>query len=224
MDPKYVWWTSPIQLWPACSLLRGGGGLGGLLSNPSTTPCLALRSQGHPLLKRRPAAAKDALDVSPQLSTSSGQIEQRSRAGKINLHYPPLVIHLLIAQNLWPPLIAGICLVDPKLVVQQTGWWWHKHRSNYCIAGTPHCSLATWLSGVHGIYWLSAGPTVSTLASPVPAQRYAPKCHLGTFTKMHSVHTRIHRWTNAGPFSHKWQSTKYRFVTKMTKQLYVPNR
>ena len=144
--------------------------------------------------------------------------------GNINLHYPPLVIHLLIAQNLWPPLIAGICLVDPKFVVQQTGWWWHKHRSNYCIARTPHCSLATWLSGVHGIYWLSAGPTVSTLASPVPAQRYAPKCHLGTFTKMHCVHTRIHRWTNAGPFSHKWQSTKYRFVTKMTKQLYVPNR
>ena len=120
---------------------------GGLLSNPSTTPCLALRSQGHPLLKRRPAAAKDALDVCPQLSTSSsGQIEQRSSAGKINLHYPPLVIHLLIAQNLWPPLIAGICLVDPKLVVQQTGWW-HKHRSNYCIAGTPpllSCNLAIW--------------------------------------------------------------------------------
>ena len=143
-------------------------------------PCLALLPRST-LAQKRPAA-KDAqilLNVSachPVVAKSSG-----ASAWNINLRYPPLVIHFLIAQNLWPPVIARICLVVPNFVVQlQTG---PKHGSNYCIAR----NLAIW-SAWHLLAVRTLGPAVST-PSPVPSQRYAPKCHLGTFTKMHWVFT-----------------------------------
>ena len=40
------------------------------------------------------------------------------RPGSINLHYPPACHSPPNRQNLWPPVIAGICLVAPKFVVQ----------------------------------------------------------------------------------------------------------
>ena len=84
------------------------------------------------------SSSKDAqipLDVSPcQPVVAKSGLE---RAGNINLHYPPLVIHFLIAQNLWPRscyrenLSRGskICGACTKLAGSR-----HKHRSNYWIA------------------------------------------------------------------------------------------
>ena len=153
------------------------------------------------------------------------------RAGNINLHYPPLVIHFLIAQNLWPrscyrenlsrgSKICGAC-------TKQAGSR-HKQASLQlldCYIVPPN-ALATWLSGVHGIYRLSAGST------PVHT---VPSAGSALCTKMPARH--IHQnalcshqnpsLTNAGQFSHKWhlrQSSKYRIVPKMTKQISVPYR
>ena len=185
---------------------------------PSTTPCACTALPRSALAKEKTSCRQRCTSPTGCVRSCQPEVAKWSsgpRAAKINLDNPPLVIHFLIAQNLWPPVIARICLVVPNFVVQlQTG---PKHGSNYCIAR----NLAIW-SAWHLLAVRTLGPAVST-PSPVPSQRYAPKCHLGTFTKMHCVHTKIYSWTNAGPFPHKWhlrQSTKYRFVPKMTKQPY----
>ena len=113
VDQKFVWWTSPIELWAASSLLRGGGGLRWPTFKPLHHSLLSTALPRSPLAKEKTSCSQRCTSPSSE-NSRIGQIEQRSE--NINLHYPPLVIHFLIAQNLWPPLIAGICLVVPKLV------------------------------------------------------------------------------------------------------------
>ena len=134
-DQKYVWWTSPIELWAASSLLRGGGGLRWPTFKPLHHSLLSTALNPRSTLAKEKTSCSQRCTSPSSENWRSGQIEQRPE--NINLHYPPLVIHFLIAQNLWPRscyrenLSRGskICGACTKLADSR-----HKHRSNYWIA------------------------------------------------------------------------------------------
>ena len=132
----------PIELWAASSLLRGGGGLRWPTFKPLHHSLLSTALPRSPLAKEKTSCSQRCTSPSSE-NSRIGQIEQRSE--NINLHYPPLVIHFLIAQNLWPPLIAGICLVVPKFVAAAPN-----HQTGCCtsiapitaLLVPPHCSIS----------------------------------------------------------------------------------
>ena len=149
-----------------------------------------------PLAKEKTgSSSKDAqipLDVSC-LSTSSGQIGLGARGEhKSSLstacHSLPNRPKLVAAQLLSREFVSWL---QNLWCMHQTGWL--KAQASLqlldCYMYPPMLSQLGYLECM-AFTGCPQGPPLST-PYPVRAQRYAPKCQLGTFTRMHCVRTKI---------------------------------